>query len=82
MGTVSQRSKISETSSRYSTSPTLHSPAAAGASSPDCEGHAGTRVDAATERDWVPTTHSSQAPLTPPRTESRFRVSSRLAGTP
>ena len=71
MATVSHRSKINETSSRYSTSPTLHSPIAAGASSPDCEGQAGTRADAVTERDCVPTTHSSQVPLTPPRTELR-----------
>ena len=81
-GTVSQRSRISATTIRYSSSPTHHSPAATGASSAVCDGHAGTRTAAAIDRDWVATIHSSQLPLTPPRTESWARVSSRLAGTP
>jgi len=81
MGTVSQRSRISETSSRYSSRPMHHSAVAKGASNPDCEGHAGTRTDAVSARDCVLTTHSSQVPLTP-RTESCVRTSSRLAGTP
>ena len=82
MGTVSQRSRISVTTIRYSSNPTDHSPTAAGASSADCDGHAGTRTAAASDSDWVATIHSSQLPLTPPSTESRVRSSSRLAGTP
>ena len=79
MGTVSQCSKISETSRRYRTSQMLHSPTATGANSLDGDGHAGTRVDATTERDWVATTQSSQVPFTSPMTESCDRASNRLA---
>src|SRR5215469_5517950 len=82
IGTVSQRSMIRDTSSRYSTSPMLHIPAATGASRLDCDGQDFTRVAATTARDCVLTTHSSHEPLTPPRTESRCLASSRLAGTP
>src|SRR5215469_5798692 len=81
-GTVSHRSRISATTIRYSSSPTHHSAAAAGASSPAWPGQAGIRTAAAMDRDWVATIHSSQLPLMSPRTESLARVSSRLAGTP
>src|SRR5215470_9892909 len=82
IATVSHRCQISATSSRYSTSPTPHNATAAVASSLDCDGQTGTRVEASTDNDCVATTHSSQVPSTPPSTESRGRASSKLAGTP
>ena len=60
--TVSHRCQISETSSRYSTSPTLHNATAAVASSAYCDGQAGSRVEASIDNDCVATTHSSQVP--------------------
>ena len=41
MGTVSHRSMISDTSTKYSISPTPHRPTVAGASSAACDGHSG-----------------------------------------
>ena len=82
MGTVSQCSMISDTRTKYRISPTPHSPTATRASSADCDGHTLARVDAETETDCVPTAQRSQVPLTPPSTESWWRASSRLPGTP
>ena len=43
---------------------------------------AGNSVEASIDNDCVVTTHSSQVPSMPLRTESRGRASSKLAGTP